>query len=556
MKTKNLFYITVLFIFSLFLISKPSKAFAQTCWLDHHLCYADVGCTVGQPCSAPICHPDGDDYGHLTGPFHCSFCPGPTGVNNCLWYDVHFCDVAGCPDCSICFHEGGGSDPAPPTCSIQSCPTQLVTNQAYTFTANSSDSDGSVSQTEIHSTLQSGQSWTNQCTSSSSSCSSSVSFSSPGNYYVVCNAKDNDGAWCTGNPWCEWAPNPPSSLNCAAGGWSDCTASDVCSFPVVTPTPYIKANLEDPEGNPVSREICPVECDAFFGGCLQSNPPACSTTDSYTFPKTMDQWNGSYQGVGVTLSNDIVMSVNPNPGGGQADSKSGYHYYSWPDWSDGERQVTFVLAPGPITWAIETEAVCTNGMTHNRSVTSWYRIWPPNPVQDTTLTSQVGPKTFNITSTDRDNNIYVGMWGGSNWLETNPPPQHSAITYSDYWGGTPNAKWDRENLPEGSYRIEFQVPSSWCPTPTPPPDPINFYLHKVSNADACTTTTSPNSNPVGEIVSITESGTSAAIGFPVGSGSTTHIPDDETHNYSIPNLLSPWSVPAVFLELTNGLTVV
>jgi len=193
----------------------------------------------------------------------------------------------------------------------------------------------------------------------------------------------------------------------------------------------------------------------------------------------------------------------------------------------------------PKTWTITTEAVCTNGMTHSKSVTSWYRIWPPNPVQDTTLTSQVGPKIFSITSTDEVNNIYVGMYRGG-WLELNSPPPHSAITYSDYWGGVPNAKWDRENLPEGNYRIEFQALPTWCPTPTPPPDPISFYLHEVSNADACTTATSPNSNPVGEIVSITESGTGAIIEFPVDIGSTTHIPDDETHNYSIPNLPSPW----------------
>ena len=536
MKAKNLFYITVLFIFSFFLISKPSEAFAQTCWLDHHLCYADVGCTVGRPCSAPICHPDGGDYGHLSNPQRCSWCAGyETGNNNCLWYDVHFCGVEGCPDCSLCFHEGDG-DPEPPTCSMQSCPSQLVTNQEYTFNAVASDSDGSVSQTEIYSTLQSGQNWTNQCSSSSSSCSSSVSFSSPGSYYVVCNAKDNDETLCTGNPWCEWAPNPPSSLNCAASGWSDCTANDVCSFSVVTPTPYIKANLENPQGDPVSREICPVTCGMY--GCYTENPPACSTTNSYTFDKPTTGWN--YKGAGVTLSDDIVISVNPDPGGGQAGSRPGYHYYSWPDWSDGERQITFVLGPAPKTWTIETEAVCTNGIAHSKRVKSWHRIWPPNPVQDTTLASQVGPKTFDITSTNGLNNIYVGMYAIDEplgWLETNPPPPHSAITYSDYWEGIPNAKWDRENLPEDSYRIEFQAPLSWCPTPTPIPTPIpgiNFYLHEVDNTNACTNSTSSYSNPVGSAVPINESGAGGQVtSFTAGSGFASYTPSEITHNYTI-----------------------
>ena len=105
MKTKYLLYLAIFFTFLFFIGFKPSKAFAQSCWVDHNLCYAAVGCTVGQPCSAPVCQFDGGDYGHISGPYHCDFCPG-TG-NNCVWYDVHFCGVPGCPDCSECSHDGG-----------------------------------------------------------------------------------------------------------------------------------------------------------------------------------------------------------------------------------------------------------------------------------------------------------------------------------------------------------------------------------------------------------------------------------------------------------------
>jgi len=241
----------------------------------------------------------------------------------------------------------------PPTCSISSCPVKLNTGQSYTFSATGSDIDGTITNIEMWSASQSDSppaSWTNICASASDNCSRDVSFDSEGDYYVICNASDDDGNWCTGNPWCPWLPNPPSGEDCT--GWSDCTDGDLCAFSVV-----------------------------------------------------------------------------------------------------GER-----------SWTIETEAICLNGMDHNRQVRTWYRFWPPNPPVDTLRPPVVGSDIFLITSTHYQNNVYVGMQDEEgNFLGLNPPPPHFAITYSNYWSPpTPNARWNRENLPQGNYRIEFLAPDPWC----------------------------------------------------------------------------------------------
>lgn len=106
MKSRYLSCFIVFLIFSFFVGFKPSGVFAQSCSQDHHLCYADVGCIVGQPCNAPVCQPDGAGYGHISSPQHCDWCPG--AGDNCVWYDYHPC-IAGCT-CEGCPHGNGNGN--------------------------------------------------------------------------------------------------------------------------------------------------------------------------------------------------------------------------------------------------------------------------------------------------------------------------------------------------------------------------------------------------------------------------------------------------------------
>ena len=268
---------------------------------------------------------------------------------------------------------------------------------------------------------------------------------------------------------CHRTCSGPSCITIFGSGSNECdeeTEAEDCGDitptpgpPTPTPTPYIKVNLENPEGGPVSREICPAECDAFFGGCLQSNPPACSTTNSYIFPKTMDQWNGSYQGAGVTLSNDIVTSVNPNPGGGQADSDANHHYYSWPDWSDGERQVTFVLAtptPTPTPASINFNLYETDG---------------PNSCTANSNDTSVSPDNFNIKSLY---NIPITSFSSSRGSFTYSNPESGPYTLdpASQWicaGAKYSASCSQNNCvgPSGETQIDYyvtQIKPAWWQT--------------------------------------------------------------------------------------------
>jgi hypothetical protein len=235
----------------------------------------------------------------------------------------------------------------------------------------------------------------------------------------TCGYRNTSNECETNNGCCHRTCSGPTCITVFGSGSNACnveTQEEDCGTddltpdpPTPTPTPYIKANLENPEGNPVSREICPVTCGLY--GCYTENPPACSTTNSYTFNKPTSGW--SYKGAGVTLSDDIVISVNPDPGGGQAGSRPGYHYYSWSDWSSGKKEVTFVLA-----------------------------------------------------------------------------------------------------------------------TPTPVPDPISFYLHGVSNADACENSTS-SENPSSSNIPIKKSGTTIANFSASNNAAVNYDPADEDGQYSI-----------------------
>ncbi|MBN1169206.1 hypothetical protein JXA63_04930, partial [Candidatus Woesebacteria bacterium] len=472
--------LVLFFICQIFDISVYAQ---EVCKWDggHHVCWGDVGCTVGlSTCSAPACHcyadssPDGLYCGRVANcGQHCDFCPGTEGQSNCCWLEYCECGCAcgGCcdggavplcdaitydlpspldPNTDICvsisreeavpcgfgnwdnvellvgpaggtlfsvalglcecdgsncgqgyqghFNTGPegdytmqftvrngmcqcntydftvGSPPPPPpppnlppTCDIQSCPPPyMTTGEIFNITANANDTDGTVTRTLIHSIDQTASlpvplPWNLECEDFSGSCNTDISFASPGDYYITCNAFDDGGGKCSGNPWCEWFPNPPSGMTCATdpvddgqSGWSDCGNYDVC----------------------------------------------------------------------------------------------------------------WVSVAEPKTWDIETEAICTNGEANTCSTRSWYRIWPPSPMQ-TTYRALISPglDSFSITSEQHNNNIYVGMKDTAwNDLDLLGFPPHPGITYGTFWvGAIPMARWARDGVPEGGpYRIEFEAPEACC----------------------------------------------------------------------------------------------
>ncbi|MBN1169231.1 hypothetical protein JXA63_05065, partial [Candidatus Woesebacteria bacterium] len=122
----------------------------------------------------------------------------------------------------------------PPNCEITNCPTTpLEVDELHTFTATSNDTDGTVVRTRMHwDTAVYPPSWTDFCTSDSDLCEEDLSFDTPGDYYVTCNAIDNESNYCTGNPWCEWEL---TGLNCSTigPGFTDCGPNDYCEVEVV-----------------------------------------------------------------------------------------------------------------------------------------------------------------------------------------------------------------------------------------------------------------------------------------------------------------------------------
>lgn len=135
----------------------------------------------------------------------------------------------------------------PPACTLDG-PTTGLPNQTLTYTINAVDYENRLQSTAMYSSPTSNMSWTQQCSRSSSGNCTYTCPAAGGQFYLTCNAYDLDGGKCSGNPWCEWPPNPPSTLTCGYNvaddgltGWNDCGPYDVITVNCLTPTPLPSA---------------------------------------------------------------------------------------------------------------------------------------------------------------------------------------------------------------------------------------------------------------------------------------------------------------------------
>lgn len=122
----------------------------------------------------------------------------------------------------------------PPTCKVAPATNQTVTvGTKRTYTANCLDPDGSVKECRIFYSPRGAAQWSSK-TCNAATCSMDITWDKEGSYYVTADTVDDKGQRASGNPWCEWQPNPPSTLNCASiNGSVDCGSSDVVLVNVV-----------------------------------------------------------------------------------------------------------------------------------------------------------------------------------------------------------------------------------------------------------------------------------------------------------------------------------
>ena len=150
----------------------------------------------------------------------------------------------------------------PPTCSLSPAGNATVAvGSTSTYTATCSDADAAITKCRVlyNSTSASNGAagWTYK-SCNSSPCAFPITWDTVGSYYITADAQDSGGTWGSGNPWCEWAPNPPSTLNCNASNTYDCGNSDVYTVTVVTPTPTPALPCPTP-----ALQVPDQECDAY-----------------------------------------------------------------------------------------------------------------------------------------------------------------------------------------------------------------------------------------------------------------------------------------------------
>jgi len=122
--------------------------------------------------------------------------------------------------------------------------------------------------------------------------------------------------------------------------------------PTYTPAPRVIINLESPEQQPVSKEICPMEIEAYGDWREIDFPtaPACNEATSYTFTKP-DEFAGVGAGATVALWNQsgpdhVMLGVTGVPTVNDQDYANDdmFYYVAWNDWAEGDREATVVLA--------------------------------------------------------------------------------------------------------------------------------------------------------------------------------------------------------------------
>lgn len=105
-----------------------------------------------------------------------------------------------------------------PTCVLNGDTSDMYVGDSRPFSSISSDADGgSMTFTGIYSSPVT-ESWTTISTSSTNSTAGNFKCLTPGTYNIVCNAKDDENTFCSGNPfndkWPDCGPNDHKIVKC------------------------------------------------------------------------------------------------------------------------------------------------------------------------------------------------------------------------------------------------------------------------------------------------------------------------------------------------------
>ncbi|MDP2718705.1 MAG: carboxypeptidase-like regulatory domain-containing protein [Dehalococcoidia bacterium] len=123
-------------------------------------------------------------------------------------------------------------------------------------------------------------------------------------------------------------------------------------------------------------------------------------------------------------------------------------------------------APPPVTWTINAEPVCLNGLPPTGQTRTFYKV---GLTADWNYGSfGTGTRTQGITGARDSNPAYIGLMPDvGTILNTYGSSPNPAIEYGTYFSPPiPMARWTSSALPGGTYNLQFQAPDSFC---APPP---------------------------------------------------------------------------------------
>jgi hypothetical protein len=134
--------------------------------------------------------------------------------------------------------------------------------------------------------------------------------------------------------------------------------------------------------------------------------------------------------------------------------------------------------PG-VTYTVIAQPVCGNGGTPTSKTKLFWSVWPPSPVTWHYDSSSLGNHTHTETIISSTiSNLYIGLLTPAGWSEALQPigtPPHPKISYGQMF--VP-ASWmaalRNQEVPSGTYQIDYLMPSQYCSTPMLPPAPEDF----------------------------------------------------------------------------------
>jgi uncharacterized repeat protein (TIGR01451 family) len=106
-----------------------------------------------------------------------------------------------------------------PACVLNGSTSDMYVGDSRTFSSTSSDADGgSMWFTGIYSSPTTAESWTTIATSNSNSTGGTFTCPAVGSYHIVCNARDDENVFCSGNPFThpfnDCGPNDHKIVRC------------------------------------------------------------------------------------------------------------------------------------------------------------------------------------------------------------------------------------------------------------------------------------------------------------------------------------------------------